>query len=256
MAPLSAQETQPADPPAVEDKPETLEKKSDKPDAKDPPENAEKPEDAEKPATLDDKKKSGLTDQLLQDLGLQSDAEEQNPLDDIIERMRNVQQRLRKTETDTETRTLQTRIVKDLDDLIEKLKNQKPPPPQQNQNQKPPPPMGANPPDTPPRAGGQPKPQNSQKQQGGGEQQQKPEKSTGGKSPADKARESSNDPKQGRSAAEEEARQRMAKDVWGHLPPALRQELLNVYSEKFLPKYDAMVRKYYEALAEQNRKNP
>ena len=116
--------------------------------------------------------------------------------------------------------------------------------------------MGANPPDTPPRAGGQPKPQNSQKQQGGGEQQQKPEKSTGGKSPADKARESSSDPKQGRSAAEEEARQRMAKDVWGHLPPALRQELLNVYSEKFLPKYDAMVRKYYEALAEQNRKNP
>ena len=53
-------------------------------------------------------------------------------------------------------------------------------------------------------------------------------------------------------AAEEALRQKLVKDVWGHLPPSLREQLLNVYSERYLPKYDEMVRKYYEALAEQN----
>ena len=48
-------------------------------------------------------------------------------------------------------------------------------------------------------------------------------------------------------------KQRLAKDVWGHLPPQLRQELLNVYSEKYLPKYEDMVRRYYEALADESR---
>ena len=48
-------------------------------------------------------------------------------------------------------------------------------------------------------------------------------------------------------------RQNLVKEVWGHLPPAVRQEMLNVYSEQFLPQYDDMVRRYFAALAGANK---
>lgn len=259
----------PEEKPADDEPVETLKKKSDQPDTapqspaateKKAPEKAA-PEKAEPPAA---KPKRDVTEQLLEGLGLSGDEATGNPLDAIVERMRDVQERLQKTETDKQTRDLQTQIVKDLDDLIEKLKNQKPPPPPPNQNQSPPPPMGENSPDSPPRGGRQPKPQNSQNPKGGpqekpssGEQRQPASPSESEKeSQGKKSRDSDSQLRQTRSAEEEAARQRMAKDVWGHLPAALRQELLNVYSEKYLPKYDEMVRKYYEALAEQNRRSP
>jgi hypothetical protein len=52
---------------------------------------------------------------------------------------------------------------------------------------------------------------------------------------------------------EDPLKERVVKDVWGHLPPHLRDQLLNVYGEKYLPKYEELVRKYYEVLAEQSR---
>lgn len=275
LSALSAEEsTQPPAPKsdtAPAEEAEVLEKKSPppaadsaKPSATDSKKSA--PEDVEstdQPQPPPPKKKTNLTEDILEGLGLTGEQAAGNPLDTIVERMRNVQQRLQKTETDQETRQLQTQIVKDLDDLIEKLKNQKPPPPpKSDQNQPPPPPMGNPPPDSAPR-GGQPKPQNSQKQRGGADRQPQAQKSKPDQQPAgekktsgDKSRDSDQQLNRGRSAEEEAARQRLAKDVWGHLPAAMRQELLNVYSEKFLPKYDDLVRKYYEALAEQNRRNP
>jgi hypothetical protein len=48
--------------------------------------------------------------------------------------------------------------------------------------------------------------------------------------------------------------QQMLKDVWGHLPPMLRDELLNISGEQYLPKYAEQVERYYEALAERSRK--
>ena len=39
--------------------------------------------------------------------------------------------------------------------------------------------------------------------------------------------------------------------VWGHLPPALREKMLNLPHDKILPKYSEHIRRYYEALAEQ-----
>lgn len=53
---------------------------------------------------------------------------------------------------------------------------------------------------------------------------------------------------------EDPLKERVVKDVWGHLPPHLRDQLLNVYGEKYLPKYEDLVRRYYEVLAEQSRK--
>ncbi|TXT16539.1 MAG: Uncharacterized protein FD138_4738 [Planctomycetota bacterium] len=48
-------------------------------------------------------------------------------------------------------------------------------------------------------------------------------------------------------------RQRQLREaVWGHLPPALREKMLNLPHDKTLPKYSEHIRRYYEALAEQD----
>lgn len=39
--------------------------------------------------------------------------------------------------------------------------------------------------------------------------------------------------------------------VWGHLPPREQEALFRSLSDKFLPEYEGMIRKYYEALAEE-----
>ncbi len=46
---------------------------------------------------------------------------------------------------------------------------------------------------------------------------------------------------------------RLENDIWGHLPPALREQLLNTYGERMLPQYEEFVRKFYEALSEPAR---
>lgn len=230
----------------------------------DKPAKREDAADTDKPQP-DKKAKPALSERLLKELIGDEAEKASNPLDSIITRMRSVQGRIQKTETDSETRQLQVQIVKNLDDLIEKLKKQPPPSKSnQNQSQSNPPPMGSDSSQNPmPRGGNQPKPQNSQAQQQQQKQQQsqpgseqKTQQGAAGASQSSQARESNKNLGKPRTPEEEAARQRLAKDVWGHLPPALRQQLLNVYSEKFLPKYDDLVRKYYEALAEQNRKNP
>ncbi len=38
-------------------------------------------------------------------------------------------------------------------------------------------------------------------------------------------------------------------EAWGHLPPRLRDQLLNAGSDKYLPRYDSLVRSYFESLA-------
>ncbi len=46
----------------------------------------------------------------------------------------------------------------------------------------------------------------------------------------------------------------MLNEVWGHLPPSVRDKLLNLGSDKYLPKYEDLARRYFEALAEPDRK--
>ncbi|MDB5390423.1 MAG: hypothetical protein JWM11_6069 [Planctomycetaceae bacterium] len=222
-------------------------------------EKTEKKSGAEKP-------KKGLQETLQEQLLGKAQAQIENPVETILERMRSVQERLGKTTTDKETRQEQAQIVQEIDKLIDALKNHKPPPPQNSSSSPdspPPPPMGGSPDENQQARGTpQPRPRNSQKQQDNQTQQkekergqkQKPESAGQTESVADKAKDSNgSSSKRPRSPEEEAARQRLAKDVWGHLPPALRQELLNIFSEKYIPKYDDQVRRYYEALSEENR---
>ena len=47
-----------------------------------------------------------------------------------------------------------------------------------------------------------------------------------------------------------ERRRNLATAVWGHLPDRVREEMIQSYSDQFLPEYDSLVERYYEALAE------
>ena len=44
------------------------------------------------------------------------------------------------------------------------------------------------------------------------------------------------------------------KQVWGHLPDRLRQEMNQYYKEQFMPKYNDMLRQYYSRLAEGDKR--
>lgn len=44
------------------------------------------------------------------------------------------------------------------------------------------------------------------------------------------------------------------KDVWGHLPLSKRQEMDAYAKERFLPKYDEILRQYYRTISEQGRR--
>ena len=45
----------------------------------------------------------------------------------------------------------------------------------------------------------------------------------------------------------------LLKDVWGELPPRLRQQMLQSSVEKFVPKYEFEIEEYFKTLAEQQQ---
>jgi hypothetical protein len=60
------------------------------------------------------------------------------------------------------------------------------------------------------------------------------------------------------TAAEEgeaarQQRMGLATAAWGHLPPKVREQMRSAISEEFLPEYDELIRRYYEALATRRR---
>ena len=43
------------------------------------------------------------------------------------------------------------------------------------------------------------------------------------------------------------------KDIWGHLPETLRQEMNQYSREQFMPKYNELLKQYYATIAEKGR---
>jgi hypothetical protein len=71
------------------------------------------------------------------------------------------------------------------------------------------------------------------------------------------AAESSDLPGEGElSDGEIQRRRNLATSVWGHLPPRLRDKMEGAFSERFLPQYDDLVRRYYESLATDSEEQP
>jgi hypothetical protein len=44
------------------------------------------------------------------------------------------------------------------------------------------------------------------------------------------------------------------KDVWGHLPETLRQEMDQYSREQFMAKYNELLKQYYATIAEKGRR--
>lgn len=172
-------------------------------------------------------------------------------LDETVASMREVSRRLDKLNLSGDTEQLQTEIVSNIDALIEKLK--KLPPPSSSSSS-----------------------QNSDEDQSNAdstsqgqkkEPKQSPQQSPQNQQGADSSAGGATKPKPGKAGESTEQNLRQAREratalarrralideVWGHLPPAMRERLLNVSTEKLLPKYEGLIRRYYEALAEPDR---
>jgi len=219
-------------------------------------------DDADAPAIDRPKKTIDLLDrELLRELvpelpldapedATESKASLPDELDRAVASMRDVTERLDRKDFSEETSRLQTSILDNIDSLIERLKNQPPPqsspsqsdqsnPDQQNQNRN--------------EQSGSPQNQ----EQKADSNASKPKAGTGSKSQsqAEKSEESSEtNPREAQERAAALARRRaLVNEVWGHLPPAIRERLLNVQSEKLLPGYESMIRRYYESLANSHK---
>jgi hypothetical protein len=65
------------------------------------------------------------------------------------------------------------------------------------------------------------------------------------------ARDSESRSRQGESQPASLAdRKALVRDLWGHLPPQIREQMLQAHSDEFLPKYELEIEKYFRRLAE------
>jgi len=206
--------------------------------------------------------------------------------DAALEEMRSAQERLDESDTGDATRKLQTRAAQRLEEILKLL--QQPPPPssssssssqQQQQQQQQQGQQGQQPKSgsqrqrgqqsrsrgrpqsrAGARAGRRPRPAGNQPQLAQSRPQSRPqsqtarqageaqesERPTGGEERRDPARQ---------KAEEADKRRSDANDVWGHLPPTVREALQKSFNERYLPKYEELVRRYYESLAEKRRES-
>ncbi|HEY3787224.1 MAG TPA: hypothetical protein VGL71_00160 [Urbifossiella sp.] len=195
----------------------------------------------------------------------------------IVKNSNAVGDKLAKTDTGKETRGQQDKILKDIESLIEQQEN---PPPQdgddskdenkdQNKNQDMNPKGGMDPKgDMQPKGGQQPK-------EGDGHQQagRKPRQGEKGGTPKGSGKEPSGakqDPgmakanplpgtpgsmpggQKGKPVAGKPSLpidDAVVKEIWGHLPDGLRQQVSQYYKEQFMPKYSELLKQYYSSLA-------
>jgi hypothetical protein len=167
----------------------------------------------------------------------------------ILKNLDKAEQKLAKNDPGRATREIQRDIVKDLDRLIEQTRNQQPPQggssSSRSRSRK-----SQQKPNSMPRSSG------SQKNNGkAGRNDPKEGKSKGNgeggntNNPADKSGMGGKGGKKENSKLND-----LFKDVWGHLPETLRQEMDAYARAKFLPEYDLALRQYYRTLSEQGRK--
>lgn len=206
-----------------------------------------------------------LTKELLKEVDEGSGKPQPEQQEDKFERvakgMRSASEKLDGKATGDETTKIQEQVIRDLDELIKQLQN-------------PPPNSGG---------GGGGGGGSSSKSGGGGGGRQQRASGRGASGRGGKGQPQGGTPKQQaqgdggeqggrdrkdaegsdertdaeRKAAEKKAREKKLEiDVWGHLPPHLRDQLLNTYGERMLPKYEQLVKQFYEALSEQNEAQP
>lgn len=176
-------------------------------------------------ATAPGKPKSALDNKLLDQLNEGEDVELKktaDPLTQIGNRMRKVEGLIQQRDTSRNTQEMQRQIATDLDSLIEQMQKQ-------------------------------------QKKSSGGKSgksgQQSDASGAGNTKPTERPSESTQRVDKGTAKSDNAAElQKMIKEVWGHLPPRLREQMQNVTDEQFLPQYEKLIEEYYRRLAEQGER--
>jgi hypothetical protein len=249
----------------------SLARADDAPDKPEPPVRLKKKnriadEDAAKPPAAEEKKPALKEPAKDGEPKKEAEPEPQNPeqdeketLERLSRNLRTVDERLANKEVGDATRQVQRDILKDLDALIEI--SQRPP---QNQDQKQQDAESAAS-DSKPSAGKQPQPNgHGQRQQqtrgnrrGSRSQTARGQKQGEGAQPKDPKPQGGAGDKPGAGKNSPEGANKLAdvyKDVWGHLPESLRQEM-NAYSrEQFMAKYEDLIKQYYARIAEKSRR--
>ncbi len=212
----------------------------------------------------------------------------------IIDNSKEVGDKLAKTDTGTDTRNTQSKILSDIDVLINQQENPPPPQPDKNQDKEkdqkgmndmkdpmmkdgmpmdkdgmpmmPMPKDGMGMSDPPPMGGmGERKPrkgdpmQDTKKEPGGDAKDPgKPNEKKSGvpKDPKEPMGATGGNPmgKVGPGKAVPPSEEDVSKDVWGHLPDKLRQQMSQYYKEDFTPKYAELLRLYYSSLSDKGTK--
>jgi hypothetical protein len=173
--------------------------------------------------------------------------------------MRASEDRLAKKDPGSATRGIQKDIVKDLDKLIEENQRQ-----QQQQQQ-----QGGGGSATQRRLqeeqqknGGAQANKGGQKQKSSGREGKKDgqKKESAGKNPKDKegkGKEGKIGSKEGNGGSGKDRDSSkiadLYKDIWGHLPETMRQEMDAYSREQFMEKYKGLLKQYYSSLSEKGR---
>lgn len=155
-------------------------------------------------------------------------ADEKDPLVRIGRRMQDVQERIARAGSPRETQQLQEKIVADVEELIRQAR-------QRNKQSS----SGA----SSGKAGSRRSKVRQPKRQSAGSSRRDSRKpasdSTGRLGRAESAQ------------VDREAMREMLRDLWGHLPERTREQMLQSSEDKFLPKYEVLIEKYFRRLAEE-----
>lgn len=183
---------------------------------------------AAKPAVLPADGAADLDPQLLEQLGAGEDLGQ--PSEDLLgtigRRMRLAESLMGRQVTSEETQRVQRQILQDLEQLIEETKKQR----SSGQAAVP----------SPAKPGVKP---SGKSRAGSGE-------NTGVSQPAKE----STDRTEGMASDDEQLtpHELLLKQIWGHLPPKIRDQMQAATIEQFLPKYERLIEAYYSRLAEED----
>lgn len=191
------------------------------------------PMDTAAPIEAPESGRSDLDNELLREL----EEDEATPLDDLEQdpfrridrRMRRVETLIAETKTGEPTQKLQQEIIAELDELIKQLR--------QNARQS-------------PSNGSQ-----QQQQQQTAQREQVAQPQPAGQTEGGAEGQSQDSTTAVRKEAAEQARlqenvQDMLRGVWGQLPERVREQMLQSANERYLPKYELMIERYFEELAD------
>ena len=171
--------------------------------------------------------------------GAGQDNSDNDPLERTIQSMRDVHKRIAGRDIGAKTQKIQRQILDDLEALIKLAKQQQA---SSNSSQR-----------QPMQKSSKKRDPNSQpgKKKGSRKGKTNQEKTDKAKNSSKKTR----DAKAKKAAADRAYRQALIREIWGHLPERTRQKMLNILNEKPLLKYEDLVRRYWQALAESGGKS-